>query len=248
MWIDPFFDDPSSDIPVLSEVFFDYAEGDGIFDALADVATMPWNGVVQPADLDLEYFGSRSGAKFAAPLVVKMYTDAEGEITDANRVTLARIIWNKFRYPWKHLWDTNLAEYNPIHNYDMIEQRNLVKEESTSSKAKSKGNSVDETDSTSKSKDFVFGLNSAGDGKASNAYENSEASGSSGSRLDDSETSTARENGEVETLNRKGNIGVTTTQNMLEQERAVWAWNFFEQVFKDIDSVLSLPIYDSCRV
>lgn len=45
------------------------------------------------------------------------------------------------------------------------------------------------------------------------------------------------------TLTRRGNIGVTTSQQMIEQERALWVWKFFDQVFKDIDTVLTSPIY-----
>lgn len=44
-------------------------------------------------------------------------------------------------------------------------------------------------------------------------------------------------------LTRTGNIGTNTFQNLLKQERDIWMYNFFEQVFKDVDSVLTIPIY-----
>ena len=44
-------------------------------------------------------------------------------------------------------------------------------------------------------------------------------------------------------LTRTGNIGTNTFQNLLQQERNLWIYNFFEQVFKDVDSVLTIPIY-----
>ena len=45
-------------------------------------------------------------------------------------------------------------------------------------------------------------------------------------------------------LTRSGNIGVTTSQQMLESERAVWLWNFFYSVvFPAIDRVLTIQIY-----
>lgn len=44
-------------------------------------------------------------------------------------------------------------------------------------------------------------------------------------------------------LTRTGNIGTNTFQNLLQQERNLWMYNFFEQVFKDVDSVLAIPIY-----
>ena len=46
------------------------------------------------------------------------------------------------------------------------------------------------------------------------------------------------------TLTRSGNIGVTTSQQMIESERKLWIWNFFHDVvFPDIDRALTLSIY-----
>lgn len=44
-------------------------------------------------------------------------------------------------------------------------------------------------------------------------------------------------------LTRTGNIGTNTFQNLLQQERNLWMYDFFEQVFKDVDSILTIPIY-----
>lgn len=45
-------------------------------------------------------------------------------------------------------------------------------------------------------------------------------------------------------LTRSGNIGVTTSQQMIQSERDLWIWNFFRDVvFKDLDKVLALSIY-----
>ena len=45
-------------------------------------------------------------------------------------------------------------------------------------------------------------------------------------------------------LTRSGNIGVTTSQQMLESERLLWVWNFFRDVvFPDVDKVLTINIY-----
>ena len=46
------------------------------------------------------------------------------------------------------------------------------------------------------------------------------------------------------TLTRYGNIGVTTTQQMLQSEIALWEWNFFKTVvFPNIDGVLTIALY-----
>ena len=45
-------------------------------------------------------------------------------------------------------------------------------------------------------------------------------------------------------LTRSGNIGVTTSQQMIQSEHDLWQWNFFDNVvFPDIDRVLTLMIY-----
>ena len=47
----------------------------------------------------------------------------------------------------------------------------------------------------------------------------------------------------TETTDTTGNIGVTTSQQMLESEIALWKWNFLESIFNNLDSVLTLAIY-----
>lgn len=45
-------------------------------------------------------------------------------------------------------------------------------------------------------------------------------------------------------LTRQGNIGVTTSQQMLQSEIELWKWDFFDNVlFPDMDSVLTLKVY-----
>lgn len=48
------------------------------------------------------------------------------------------------------------------------------------------------------------------------------------------------------TLTRSGNIGVTTTQQMLKSERDLWMWSYFyDVVFPDVDDVLTIPVYSN---
>lgn len=44
-------------------------------------------------------------------------------------------------------------------------------------------------------------------------------------------------------LTRSGNIGVTTSQQMIQSEIELWQWNFFMTVFNDIDTVLTIQVY-----
>lgn len=45
------------------------------------------------------------------------------------------------------------------------------------------------------------------------------------------------------TLTRSGNIGVTTSQQMIEAERNLWLWNFMEIVYADLDKILTIDVY-----
>lgn len=46
------------------------------------------------------------------------------------------------------------------------------------------------------------------------------------------------------TLRRHGNIGVTTSQQMVQSERDLWVWYYFyDVVFPDIDRVMTLSVY-----
>ena len=45
------------------------------------------------------------------------------------------------------------------------------------------------------------------------------------------------------TLVRSGNVGVTTSQQMAQSEIELWKWLYFEDVFKDIDNILTLSTY-----
>lgn len=44
-------------------------------------------------------------------------------------------------------------------------------------------------------------------------------------------------------LSRSGNIGVTTTQQMIQSERNLWFWDYFKEVFSDVNKLSTLPIF-----
>lgn len=62
--------------------------------------------------------------------------------------------------------------------------------------------------------------------------------------IKDVKDGTHTENGSQDrTLTRHGNIGVTTSQQMLNSEIELWQWDFFSGVFKDIDTILTIQTY-----
>lgn len=64
---------------------------------------------------------------------------------------------------------------------------------------------------------------------------------------DDSTRIKSGESAETERVVKEGAIGTVSIQQLISEEHNLWIWNFFDQVFKDIDSELTLQIYDVCR-
>ena len=112
---------------ILRDVFEGWKTGDGLFNYLSDVTTMPWDNVetVDIESLDLLYFGSHSGSKFCSPLVEIMVNSETGVIPSSNRTSIATILITKYLMNWERLFDTMVVTYNPIHNYDMSDHRTL---------------------------------------------------------------------------------------------------------------------------
>jgi len=249
MWIRPYFDHPDPE-PILRDVFDGWTLGNGIFNYLSAITTLPWSDVetVDEAALDIAYFGNHSGGKFCSPLV-KLVLDENGVVPNLARETIAKILISKYLPNWQHLWYTNEAVYSPIHNYDMTENRTLRTADSEA--VKDVRNGTDSTDHgrTTDEMDYTYGLNTDTDNpKPSDKFYTEEG----GTTTNTSESTDNRNKvgagEEEEETHRAGNIGVTTTQKLLQEERELWLWNFFDQVFNDLDRELALMFHDSCRV
>ena len=126
---------------------------------------------------------------------------------------LASVIVNKFKTKWTRLHEVLNLTYNPIDNYSMSETENT--------QLKS------EVDISNANSIYAFNGTQATPTNESN-----------------SKTSTnALLNDNVRELTRKGNIGVTTSQQMIESELKLREYNFIETIYTDIDEVLVLKIY-----
>lgn len=270
----PFFDCPDPE-PILRDVFNGWESGNGIFKALTDLnVPLPWSedDNVDIESLDIEYFANHSGGKFCAP-VVKYLLDDEGHVSPPNRLVLARIILTKYLRNWQRLWVVNSASYNPVHNYDMVETRTKrgANSEAKVGKTDRHDESTDELEHglvetvehgrTSDSMSYKYGINTDTNDPKPSEKEYTEDGGTTVtsdtgtdtttrdlSSVTDSTENTVGATEEEEELHRSGNIGVTTTQKMIEEERRLWVWNYFEQVFSDLDKELALSFHDPCRV
>ena len=219
---------------ILIEAFPKWKENKGIFEYFPDP---PWKDVISSVELNLEYFGNISGSKGISPLVSKMLTD--GILEDSSRQALALLISSKFKVNWMRLWNAEIAVYDPVHNYDMHEEGTRT----GNNRNESQSADVTQHGRSNTSRYSHYGFNS----QSSNPSDEDVTT--------EGGTTNLNRNGSVDytinegtTLHRYGNIGVTTNQQMIEAERSIRMWNYFNSVYKDIDSVLAIRIYDPCSV
>lgn len=107
---------------------------------------------------------------------------------------------------------------------------------------------ITHTESTTSDNDTTKQTNSGTD--TTNSKENTSLDVTSkDTRTDTTTDDTTATDTISETITRKrsGNIGVTTTQDMLLQDFELWKWNFFFQVFEDCDKFLCLSVIDDCQ-
>lgn len=63
---------------------------------------------------------------------------------------------------------------------------------------------------------------------------------------DDSGNETTSDNSDIKEniqRTRQGNVGQNTYQELLSQEFELWKWNFYNQIFEDVDKYLALSVY-----
>lgn len=135
--------------------------------------------------------------------------------------------WSARRsYKWKTLQGTTTLEYNPIENYDRQEE--WSDEETGTSEAG--GNTSTSGNNTEKRKGFEGGdlVETAGASDSSNAQTTSTGSSSRKSQ---------------HSGRTHGNIGVTTSQQMLMSEREVASFSIYDVIAQDFAREFCLYVY-----
>lgn len=193
---------------------------------------VPWKSMNVNINLDSDYNICHSGKKITSPLVDFFIDSETGKIDSTSMVLLANIIYTKYGVKWNKQWETMYFDYDPISNYDMIEE--MTDDETVHEFGHAMAGNYSENGNNENKK---AGFNSTDYQKdTQNISQNSgtQSNTESGENVDTRNY----------TLTRKGNIGVTTSQQMIESERNLWMWNFFEQiVYPDIDRVLTINMY-----
>ena len=141
-------------------------------------------------------------------------------------------VWSNIsQYSWSHLAATLTAEYNPIENYDRMEEW-----ADSSTNTSRYTNSANNTSSGS-TKEQIYGYNNLAT-PADNSASNSTSTSADTSDSTGNSTSSGTRKGRAH-----GNIGVTTTQEMLESERRVATFNFYDAVIGDFQKRFLIWVY-----
>lgn len=155
---------------------------------------------------------------------------------------------------WEELYKTTILDYNPIYNYDRTEETTDTRSgtrtlsEDTSSNTKQNGDtSVTDTSSDSSehtlsadnSDSYEPGYKDVSSRQDTQASESSNRVDVTGDRAVDETTG--------ETYSHKlrayGNVGVTTTQEMLEAQRKVVRYNIYNEIADSFKDEFCLYIY-----
>lgn len=178
---------------------------------------LPWLTASLAKDIDTEYVISHSGEKTVSPLLFRFSDMVEKQqiSTIEARTLVCDFIFNHYGENWTKIYSSYFeTEYKPLENYSMIEQEN----------AKTKIKTVSSNNSS------VYGFDSEEPVPSNEAGSETETS----SNADDNERK----------LTRSGNIGVTTSQQMLQSEIDLRSYDFIESIMRDLDTVLCLAIYE----
>ena len=251
---------------LLQDVFDDWMTN-GIFNALQSLG-VPWEQEDIASSLDLSYFGNISGEKRISPLVFKLLNKDNASVLSSERISqLALTIFNINIWNWKKEYETLSYEYDPISNYDMTEtgsdstirsqtKNNTGTQGITHTGTETTLHTGTETNTQSAySQNGIFGFNSAeavgadstsGSGTDTRTDNLSDArtDNLTDTRTDNLSESVSGSEGLTHSLHRTGNIGVTSSQQLIEAQRQVALWNYFyEVVFPSVDKVLTIQTY-----
>lgn len=155
-------------------------------------------------------------------------------------------MWSrKHQYNWKKLYDTTLLEYNPIENYDRMEDWT---DTDTETGTNSRNNDIRNTISnevtnsgtvTEQNTAFNAGLSD----HAKEISNNNTNSNGSGSTTENESGTSKRDLTHTRTGRTHGNIGVTTSQQMIQSEREVAMFNIYDVIAESFVENFCLMVY-----
>lgn len=229
----------------LNDIFPDWLTSGGIFTLLSAVEgghELPWD--MDANLLDMDYHGNHSGGKIISPLLYRLQESDNGNISVIHKAQLALLIYNRYIDNWIKRWNALHAEYDPLENYSMLEELTDDDTTVTHGKTTTRTGSVELTpEAVTTVESSIYAYDSS-----SPTPDAKTVSTPTGSNTTEYNDLTDTEGGTTGTTHsyektRSGNIGVTTSQQMLQAELDIRKYDYYLSVFEDIDKVLTIPVY-----
>lgn len=234
----------------------------------------PWSQYITGNVLDMYYYGSHSGNKITSPLVDKLLQGNDILTNDdlTNLASIVHKLfakswdrlWAVYNAEYNPIENYSMVETGTdadTVNYGKIDTRNdNLQHGKTGTETDTPNLTETRTpNTTTEIQQNIYAFNSDGSAPANTTTENNrgneqlQRTGNNIKEYDIDETETGtvtntqsgsdRTNRE-HTLRRSGNIGVTTSQQMIQSEIDLWQWDFYHNVlFPDLDRVLTIQIY-----
>lgn len=224
------------------EVFDSY----GIFNQIFSLNKLPFLTEEMSEYLNTEYYLQHSGNKSISLLysrLLNIYKN-ETEVVQKAKVlnNLAHIIINRFGNNWIKIYNAYFnTEYKPLENYSMIETE--TEEVGTEESGKQATNSNITSTSTANNINKFYGFGGTNAVNDTNNDTTTTTTGSGNKNDNYTDTNNSIDTSRDRTLTRSGNIGVTTSQQMLESEIKLRQYDFFNIMMNDVDKILCSKIY-----
>ena len=133
-------------------------------------------------------------------------------------------------YKWEKLFKTLSLEYNPIWNVEGVETHTT--EYGTHINTEDYGEHINSTNE----KGFTF----PNDDITKTQTAENDITNTLGGMLN---TKTSEQHTDKLTIDKRGNIGVTSTQNLICQERDIAMFDFWQIVYDDIVKGITIPVW-----
>lgn len=143
--------------------------------------------------------------------------------------------WSKKRLPiWEELYKTLFYEYNPIHNYDRTEERTEIEDRDlTANNDRTLVRNSLDTQTTHQA-----GYDSGS--MVTSSVVDDELSAKDNDSMD---TTEAEDRTTEENIRAYGNIGVTSTQDLIKQQREVVQFDIIQYIIDDFKSEFCILVY-----
>lgn len=243
----------------------DTEEVTGIFSALESIVkslSTPGEILIKIFDgkgiiLDMDYVYTHAYSKWCASILERLtemakttypsFTDNEAKLLTLTPITM--LLLNRFSEIWKKKYVAITADYTPTNDYKENEKVDYtshgVDTPQTTTTSKTSTDTTQSTSVTQNANTYAFDSTSETPTALNTGDQSVNSTGAPDKNY--TETTTGGTNTSVvnstNTITREGKHGSTDYSVLIENELKLREYDFYQEMFKDIDSILTLSIY-----